>query len=162
MKSSRETARSWEGAGRRKASFAQSNDRSEFAAARMSRRKLIQFLDNGGNFVRAISHPLVAGGNFQHCLVRITIQKLPSNCPTFVGTRSVMIGVTVTRFTHDTISCSSVNPARLQAFQYLLRDRHKTVPRNVSNRAGAPITGGAAIQWRCGSRTSSGGTSPTS
>src|SRR5262245_44302813 len=88
----------------------------------MSRRKLIQFVDNAGNSVRAISHPLVAGGNSHHCTVRIAIQKLPSDCPTFVCTRSVMVGVTVTRSTHDTISCSSDNSARLWAFQYLRRE----------------------------------------
>src|SRR5262245_21210764 len=84
----------------------------------MSRRKLIQFVDNAGNSVRAISHPLVAGGNSHHCTVRIAIQKLPSDCPTFVGTRSVMVGVTVTRSTHDTISCSPADWARLSAVQF--------------------------------------------
>jgi len=88
----------------------------------MSRRQLIQFVDAASNSVRAISHPLVAGGDSQHCIVRLAIQKLPSNCPTFVGARSVMMGVTVTRFTHDTISCSSVNSPLLQAFQYLRRE----------------------------------------
>jgi hypothetical protein len=88
------------------ASFAQSNERVEFATVRVSRRKLIQFVDNAGNSIRAISHPLVAGGDPQHCFVRIAVQELLSDCPTFVGTRPVVIGVTVTRFTHDTISIS--------------------------------------------------------
>jgi hypothetical protein len=70
----------------------------------MSRRKLIQFVDNASNSVRAIGHPLVAGGDPQHCYVRIAFQELLSDCPTFVGPRLVVIGVTVTRFTHDTIS----------------------------------------------------------
>src|SRR5262245_17391860 len=99
----------------------------------MSRRKLIQFVDNAGNSVRAISHPLVAGGDSHHCTVRIAIQKLPSDCPTFVGTRSVMVGVTVTRFTHD-------NSARLWAFQYLCRELGYLIATNlrqgtVGNRA---------------------------
>src|SRR5262245_51660011 len=106
----------------------------------MSRRKLIQFVDNAGNSVRAISHPLVAGGDSHHCTVRIAIQKLPSDCPTFVGTRSVMVGVTVTRFTHDTISCSSDKSARLWAFQYLCRELGYLIATNlrqgtVGNRA---------------------------
>src|SRR5262245_21996476 len=72
------------------------------------RPNFIRFVDDAGSIVRAIGHPLVVGRDFQHFLARIVVQESLSDCPTFLGTRPIVIGVTEARFTHDTISCSSL------------------------------------------------------